>query len=58
MSTLLLEPDYGSMGGAREDREELKDQNEELISLGVAWMRENPDVCRATEPTIAEAQMK
>ena len=58
MSTLLLNPDYGLMGGAREDREELQDQDEDLINLGVAWMRGNPETCRTTGPTITEVQTK
>ena len=58
MTTLLLKPDYGSVVGAREDREEPQDQDVDLINLGVAWTRGNPETCRMTGPTITEAQTK
>ena len=53
-----LKPDYGSVVGAREDQEELQDQDEDLINLGVAWTRGNPDTCRTTGPIITAAQTK
>ena len=58
MATLLLKPDYGSMVGAREDWEELQDQDVDLINMGVAWTRGHPETCRTTGPTITDGRMK
>ena len=58
MTTLLLKPDYGSVVGAREDREELQDQDVDLINMGVAWTRGHPETCRTIGPTIIDAQTK
>ena len=58
MATLLLKPDYGSVVGAREDREELQDQDVVLINMGVAWTRGHPETGRTTGPTITDGWTK
>ena len=43
MAALLVKPDYGPVVEAREDREEPRDQEMNLINMGVAWTSKNPD---------------
>ena len=54
MATLLVKPNYGPVGGAREDREELHDQEVDLINIGVAWTSEHPETCRTAGLIITE----
>ena len=58
MATLLVKPDYGPVVGAREDREELQDQDVDLINMGVAWTREHPETCRTAGPIITDERAK
>ena len=58
MATLLMKPDYGPVVGAREDREELQDQDVDLINMGAAWKRRHPETCRKTGPTSTDEGMK
>ena len=46
MAALLVKPDYGPVVEAREDREEPRDQEMNLINLGAAWTSESPDTCK------------
>ena len=58
MATLLMKPDYGPVVGAREEREELQDQDIDLINMGVAWTRGHPETCRTAGPIITDEQTK
>ena len=54
MATLLMKPDYDPVVGAREDGEELQDQDVDLINMGVAWTREHPETSRTAGPIITD----
>ena len=43
MAALLVKPDYGPVVEAREEKEEPREQEMNLINMGVAWTSENPD---------------
>ena len=58
MEALLVKPDYGPVVEAREDREELQDQEMNLINMGVAWMSKNPDTCKTAGLIVAEEPAK
>ena len=58
MATLLMKPNYGPVVGVREDREELQDQDVDLINMGVAWTREHPETCRTAGPIITDERVK
>ena len=58
MATLLAKPDYDPVVGAREDREELQDQDVDLINMGVAWTREHPETCRTAGLIITDERVK
>ena len=58
MATLLVKPDYGPVVGVRKDREELQDQEVDLINMGVAWTSEHPETCRTAGPIITEERAK
>ena len=46
------------MVGAREDREELQDQNADLIKMRVAWTKEHPETGRTAGPIITDERAK
>ena len=52
------DPDYGPVVEAREDRKEPRDQEMNLITLGVAWMSENPDTCKTAGLIVVEEPEK
>ena len=58
MAALLVKPDYGPVVEAREDREEPRDQEMNLINLGVAWTSENLDSCKTAGLIIVEEPAK
>ena len=58
MATLLMKPDYYPVVGAREDQEELQDQDVDLINMGVAWTRGHPETCRMAGPIIIDERTK
>ena len=58
MAALLVKPDYGPIVEAREDREELQDQEMNLINMGVAWMSENPDTCKMARLIVVDEPAK
>ena len=58
MAALLVKPDYGPVVKAREDREELQDQEMNLINMGVAWTSEHPDTCKTAGLIVAEEPAK
>ena len=58
MATLLMKPDYSPVVGAREDREELQDQDVDLINMGVAWTRGHPETYRMAGTPITDKRMK
>ena len=58
MAALLVKPDYGPVVEAREDREELQDQEVNLINMGVAWTSEHPETCTMSGPIITDEQAK
>ena len=58
MAALLVKPDYGPVVETREDREELQDQEVNLINIGVAWMSENPDSSKTAGLIVVEELAK
>ena len=58
MATFLMKPDYGPVVGAREDREELQDQDIDLINMGAAWMKGHPETCGTRGPISTDEGMK
>ena len=46
MAALLVKPDYDPIVEAREEKEEPREQEMNLINMGVAWTSENPDTCK------------
>ena len=53
-----MKPDYGSVVGAREDREELQDQDMDLINMEAAGTRGHPETCRTIGPTSTDEGTK
>ena len=53
-----MKPDYGPMVEAREDREEPRDQEMNLINMGVAWTSENPGTCKMAGLIVVEEPAK
>ena len=58
MAALLVKPDYGPVVEAREDKEEPRDQEMNLINMGVAWTSENPDTCKKARLIVMEEPAK
>ena len=58
MAVLLVKPDYDPMVDARKDREELRDQEMNLINVGVAWTSENLDTCKTAGLIVVEEPAK
>ena len=58
MAALPVKPDYGPVVEAREDREEPRDQEMNLINLGAAWTSENPDTCKTAGLLVVEEPAK
>ena len=54
MAALQAKPDYDPVVGAREDREELQDQDADLIKMRVAWTKEHPETGRTAGPIITD----
>ena len=54
MAALLVKPDYGPVVEAREDREEPRDQEMNLINMGVAWTSENLDTCKTARLIVVD----
>ena len=46
MAALLVKPDYGPVVEAREEKEGPREQEMNLLNMGVAWKSENPDTCK------------
>ena len=40
-----MKPNYGPVVGAREDREELQEQEVDLINMGAAWTKGHLKTC-------------
>ena len=58
MAALLVKPDYGPMEEAREDREEPRDQEMNLINMVVALTSENQDTCKTARLIVVEEPAK
>ena len=58
MAVLLVKPDYGPMVEVREEKEELRDQEMNLINLGAAWTSESRDTCKTAGLLVAEEPAK
>ena len=58
MAALLVKPDYGPMVEVREDKEEPQDQEMDLINIGAAWSRENPDTFQTAGLIVVEEPAK
>ena len=58
MAALLVKPDYGPVVEAREEKEEPREQEMNLINMGVAWTSENPDTCKTAGLIVVEEPAK
>ena len=53
-----MKPNYNPVVGAREDREELQNQDVNHIKMRVAWTKEHPETSRTAGPIITDERAK
>ena len=54
MAALLVKPDYGPVVEAREEKEEPREQEMNLLNIGVAWTSEDSDTCKTAGLIVVE----